>query len=35
MRRTCAIVDPGFGTLRNLNDPEEYERALCDAGLEG
>jgi molybdopterin-guanine dinucleotide biosynthesis protein A len=28
-------LDPGFGTLRNLNDPEEYERALRDAGLEG
>ena len=26
-------VDPGLGTLRNLNHPEEYERALRDAGL--
>jgi molybdopterin-guanine dinucleotide biosynthesis protein A len=27
------VVDPDFGTLRNLNHPEEYERALRDAGL--
>ncbi len=27
-------VDPGFGTLRNLNEPEDYERALRDAGLD-
>ena len=25
-------VDPGFGTLRNLNTPEDYEAALRDAG---
>jgi molybdopterin-guanine dinucleotide biosynthesis protein A len=28
-------VDPELGTLRNLNHPEEYERALRDAGLSG
>lgn len=28
-------VDPELGTLRNLNQPEEYERALEDAGLSG
>jgi molybdenum cofactor guanylyltransferase len=27
------VVDPALGTLRNLNHPEEYERALRDAGL--
>jgi molybdenum cofactor guanylyltransferase len=27
------VVDPELGTLRNLNHPEEYERALRDAGL--
>jgi molybdenum cofactor guanylyltransferase len=27
------VVDPDLGTLRNLNHPEEYERALRDAGL--
>ena len=26
-------VDPGLGTLRNLNVPEDYEQALRDAGL--
>jgi molybdenum cofactor guanylyltransferase len=26
-------VDPALGTLRNLNYPEDYERALADAGL--
>ena len=26
-------VDPGFATVRNLNQPEDYERALRDAGL--
>ncbi len=26
-------VDPLLGTLRNLNHPEEYERALRDAGF--
>jgi molybdopterin-guanine dinucleotide biosynthesis protein A len=26
-------VDPLLGTLRNLNRPEDYERALRDAGL--
>ena len=29
------VVDPELGTLRNLNHPEEYERALRDAGLGG
>ena len=28
-------VDPELGTLRNLNHPEEYERALRDAGFSG
>lgn len=28
-------VDPKLGTLRNLNHPDEYERALRDAGLSG
>jgi molybdenum cofactor guanylyltransferase len=28
-------VDPEFGTLRNLNEPEDYERALRDAGRGG
>ena len=28
-------VDPELLTLRNLNHPEEYERALRDAGLCG
>ena len=28
-------VDPGFGTLRNLNQPEDYELAIRDAGLRG
>lgn len=27
------LVDPGLGTLRNLNDPEEYGQSLHDAGL--
>jgi molybdopterin-guanine dinucleotide biosynthesis protein A len=27
------VVDPQLGTLRNLNHPEDYERALQDAGL--
>ena len=26
-------VDPELGTLRNLNHPEEYERALSDGGF--
>jgi molybdenum cofactor guanylyltransferase len=26
-------VDPALDTLRNLNYPEDYERALADAGL--
>ncbi len=26
-------VDPGLGTLRNLNDPTAYQQALYDAGL--
>jgi molybdopterin-guanine dinucleotide biosynthesis protein A len=26
-------VDPELGTLRNLNHPEDYRRALIDAGL--
>jgi molybdopterin-guanine dinucleotide biosynthesis protein A len=26
-------ADPELQTLRNLNSPEDYERALCDAGL--
>ena len=26
-------VDPGLGTLRNLNTPEEYEALLIEAGL--
>jgi molybdopterin-guanine dinucleotide biosynthesis protein A len=26
-------VDPELGTLRNLNHPEDYQRALVDAGL--
>jgi molybdopterin-guanine dinucleotide biosynthesis protein A len=29
------VVDPELGTLRNLNHPEEYERALREAGLSG
>jgi molybdopterin-guanine dinucleotide biosynthesis protein A len=28
-------VDPELGTLRNLNHPEDYQRALRDAGLGG
>src|SRR5262249_24554390 len=28
-------VDPELRTLRNLNHPDEYERALRDAGLSG
>jgi molybdenum cofactor guanylyltransferase len=28
-------VGPDLGTLRNLNHPDEYERALRDAGLSG
>jgi molybdopterin-guanine dinucleotide biosynthesis protein A len=28
----CA-ADPDLGTLRNLNTPEDYQRALSDAGL--
>jgi molybdopterin-guanine dinucleotide biosynthesis protein A len=28
-------VDPDLGTLQNLNHPEDYERALRDAGLPG
>jgi molybdopterin-guanine dinucleotide biosynthesis protein A len=28
-------VDPGLGTLRNLNEPEDYERALRDAEWKG
>jgi molybdopterin-guanine dinucleotide biosynthesis protein A len=28
-------VDPAFGTVRNLNHPDEYEQALRDAGLSG
>ena len=28
-------VDPQLGTLRNLNHPEDYQRALQDAGLSG
>lgn len=27
-------VDPAFGTLRNLNTPEDYRQALADAGFE-
>lgn len=27
-------LDPDFGTLRNLNTPDDYHRALADAGLE-
>jgi molybdenum cofactor guanylyltransferase len=27
------LVDPELGTLRNLNTPDDYERALRDAGL--
>src|SRR5438270_8063213 len=27
-----ADVDPGFGTLRNLNTPEDYQAALSEAG---
>jgi molybdopterin-guanine dinucleotide biosynthesis protein A len=27
------VADPQLGTLRNLNHPEDYERALQDAGL--
>jgi molybdopterin-guanine dinucleotide biosynthesis protein A len=26
-------VDPELQTLRNLNSPEDYARALADAGL--
>jgi molybdenum cofactor guanylyltransferase len=29
------VVDPDLGTLRNLNHPEEYERALSDGGFSG
>ena len=28
-------VDPGLQTVRNLNDPEDYERALRDLALRG
>ncbi len=28
-------LDPGFGTLRNLNHPAEYDRALREAGFNG
>jgi molybdopterin-guanine dinucleotide biosynthesis protein A len=28
-------VDPDLRTLRNLNHPEDYHRALLDAGLTG
>jgi molybdopterin-guanine dinucleotide biosynthesis protein A len=28
-------VDPGLQTLRNLNFPEDYQKALVDAGLGG
>jgi molybdenum cofactor guanylyltransferase len=28
-------VDPGLGTVRNLNFPEDYEQAVREAGLEG
>jgi molybdopterin-guanine dinucleotide biosynthesis protein A len=28
-------VDPDLRTLRNLNSPEDYQRALADAGLSG
>jgi molybdenum cofactor guanylyltransferase len=31
--REMRPVDPRFGTLRNLNHPADYERALRDAGL--
>jgi molybdenum cofactor guanylyltransferase len=29
------LVDPGLETLRNLNFPDDYERALADAGFGG
>jgi molybdenum cofactor guanylyltransferase len=32
--REMLPVDPQLGTLRNLNHPEDYKRALRDAGLE-
>jgi molybdenum cofactor guanylyltransferase len=31
--REMLPVDPRLGTIRNLNHPEDYERALRDAGL--
>jgi molybdopterin-guanine dinucleotide biosynthesis protein A len=30
---TMAVVDPEFGTLRNLNTPEDYRQALEEAGF--
>ncbi len=30
---TLADVDPDLATLRNLNTPEDYRQALCDAGF--
>jgi molybdopterin-guanine dinucleotide biosynthesis protein A len=30
---TMGLVDPDLDTLRNLNTPEEYDRALRDAGF--
>jgi molybdopterin-guanine dinucleotide biosynthesis protein A len=32
-RAELADVDPSFGTLRNLNTPAEYDRALVSAGF--
>jgi molybdopterin-guanine dinucleotide biosynthesis protein A len=29
-----ADVDPTFQTLRNLNTPQDYARALADSGME-
>ena len=30
---TMRVVDPDLGTLRNLNTPEDYAKALIDAGF--
>ena len=31
--RELEEIDPGLGTLRNLNTPEDYRAALLEAGL--
>ncbi len=33
LEQEMRVVDPQLGTLRNLNHPQDYERALQDAGL--